>query len=379
MSKNKIIIIGTEAWSLIHFRGHLIESLKNKNCDVITVSKSISEGVLSESLREEFDKNKIKHIPISFKRGSISPIADIKCFLNLYKLMVRERPDLVLAYTIKPVIWGGLAARLTRTKFYGLITGLGFTFQGKSFKRKVIRAFSKFLYREALRKAVYVFFQNIENMNVFISNGIAKRSKSYIVNGSGVDLDYFAYAPIPNLNEKITFLCIARILGEKGIREYAVAANIVSQARPGSKFQLLGQIDDDSPDAINIDEINSWSNNSFFQYLGETNDVRPFIKKSNVFVLPSYHEGIPRSVIEAMSMGRPIITTTAPGCKETVYNNVNGFKVPIADSNSLAEKMIWFIDNPHKIIDMGLESRKMAESLFDVKKINQDIIDKLSL
>jgi len=378
MSKKKVIIIGTEPWSLVHFRGHLIESLKNNNCDVITVSKKINEGMLSESLGEEFSKKKIKHIPISFKRGSISSITDIKCFFNLYHLMVRERPDLVLAYTIKPVIWGGLAARLARAKFYGLITGLGFTFQGKSFTRKVITFVSKFLYREALRRATFVFFQNLENMNFFISNGITKRSNSGVVNGSGVDLDYFAYAPISKLSRKITFLCVARLLGEKGLREYARAAKIVSRVRPGSKFQLLGP-EDVSPDAIKIEEINSWSNGNFLEYLGETEDVRPFIKQSSVFVLPSYHEGLPRSVIEAMAMGRPIITTTAPGCKETVDNNVNGFKVPVADTKSLAEKMIWFIDNRQKIIDMGVESRRMAERLFDVKKINQDIIDTLDL
>jgi glycosyltransferase involved in cell wall biosynthesis len=188
------------------------------------------------------------------------------------------------------------------------------------------------------------------------------------VAGSGVDLSYFSEAEFPE--SAPTFLCIARLLGEKGLREYAQAAQIVKQRYPKAEFRLLGPADP-SPDRISLDEVNTWGT---IEYLGDTNDVRPYLAVCHILVLPSYHEGMPRTVLEAMATGRPILTTNAPGCKKTVVQGENGFLVPFRDAEALAERMIWFIEHRDQWQRMGQVSRRMAEERFDVHKINAQLL-----
>ena len=361
----KIIIVAPLSKSLINFRGDLIKDMKNKGYKVITASPALTREYVNI-----FQQQKIDNIPINFQRNRLNPFYDLVTLIKLFKIFWEQSPDIILSYTLKPVIWGGLAAIFFKTNFYALITGTGFVFYGVSFKRKLLRAFVTLLFKLSLRNSKAVIFQNIDDLNLFVSKGIVPRSKTHLVNGSGVNIKKFDLTNIPK--GIINFLCIARLKGDKGIRQYAAAAKIIKKKFPNTVFNLVGP-EETSPDAISLNEVNSWSN--YITYKGEVSDVRSLIKNSHVYVLPSYHEGLPRSTLEAMSMGRPIITTEASGCKETVKEGVNGFKVPIANIDALAEKMIWFIENSNQIESMGIESRNMVEEKFDVHKVNAKMMD----
>ena len=365
----KIIIVAPVSKSLINFRGDLIKDMKNKGHNVITASPA-----LSEKHTDIFQQLKIDNMPINFQRNRLNPFYDLVTLIKLFKIFWEQSPDIILSYTLKPVIWGGLAARFFKTNFYALITGTGFVFYGVSIKRKLLRAFVTLLFKLSLRNSKGVIFQNIDDLNLFVSKGIVPRSKTHLVNGSGVNIKKFDLTNIPK--GIINFLCIARLKGDKGIRQYAAAAKIIKKKFPNTVFNLVGP-EETSPDAISSKEVNSWSD--YIDYKGEVSDVRSLIKNSHVYVLPSYHEGLPRSTLEAMSMGRPIITTEAFGCKETVKEGVNGFKVPIANVEALAEKMIWFIENSNQIESMGIESRRMVEEKFDVRKVNTIMLDIMNL
>jgi glycosyltransferase involved in cell wall biosynthesis len=365
----KIIIVTALSDSLINFRGDLIQSMKDKFYKVITISPGPSK-----EYAKVFQEKKILNIPINFKKNRINVFQDLFSLIKLFKIFKQESPEIILSYTIKPVIWGGLVARFCKIDFYALITGLGYSFHGKSFKRKFLKKLVVFLYKIALQNSKAVIFQNNDNLNFFVKEGIVPRSKTHLVNGSGVDIEKFNVVSFPK--NDVHFLCISRLLSEKGLREYAAAAQIVKKKFPNAIFNLVGP-KDTSFDSISLDEVNSWSN--YIDYKGSTMDVRPHIKAAHVYVLPSYHEGLPRSSLEAMSMGRPILTTDATGCKETVINNVNGFKVPIGSVDILAEKMIWFIENSNQIELMGIESRNIVLNKFNVHMVNIKMLEILDL
>jgi glycosyltransferase involved in cell wall biosynthesis len=368
-----MIIIGVEPLSLINFRGDLIKSIEGAGVDVLSVSSA-----LTGPLKKEFVEKKIKHESASFKRNGLSPVQDLKTLTELFRLLRNKKPSFVLAYTVKPVIWGGIAASFTNTKFYALITGLGFAFQGQGLKRKTLTKLVCFLYKLSLINATKVIFQNEDNRRLFVERNIVQFEKTEVISGSGVDVKRFQYVKPSDVVGGVCFLCIARLLGEKGLREYAKAAEIVKKTHPKTSFILVGP-EDTSPDGISLLEVEEWTKNGAIEYNGSASDIRPFLEKAHVFVLPSYHEGLPRSTIEAMSVGRPIITTNAVGCKETVEQNVNGFKVPVANSVALAEKIIWFIEHPDQIEPMGLASRKIAEEKFDVHKVNARMLEIMGL
>jgi len=363
------IVVGIEPSSLVNFRGELLKSMITHGSVVTTLSNTPTHiqaaNLEALGVSSEF---------IAFSRGKLSIISDLKVFIGLIRKYRAINPSIVLAYTIKPVIWGGLAAKFCKTDFYALITGLGFSFQGDTFKRKLLTKLVIFLYRIALKESKAVIFQNLDNRNFFVKKGIVELSKTYVVNGSGVDLEKYKVEDFPNGSMK--FLCISRLLNEKGLKEYAKAAKIVKKKFPDVEFNLIG-FEDSSLDAISLGEIDSWSD--YINYKGSTDDVRAHIKDSHIYVLPSYHEGLPRSTLEAMSMGRAVLTTDAVGCKETVQNGVNGFKVPVKSVNHLVDKIIWFIENSDQIGKMGIESRKMAEDKFDVHKINKEMLKIMEL
>ena len=364
------IVLGTNARSLGSFRGDLIKSLSNKNLHVILSSSKPDFSDLDVFNHWE----NIEYRTIHLERNGLSFYNDIKTLFNIFSLVKNAKPRFILAYGVKLAIWGGLSARVAHVPFFALITGLGFAFQGDSFKRKLLTKLVTFLYKIALKNSKAVIFQNKDNRNIFVEKGIVPRSKTHIVNGSGVDINKYSVVPFPETD--VSFLCASRLLGEKGLREYAAAARIVKDKFPDAKFNLIGPADS-SPDAILLNEVDTWS--SYINYKGPADDVRPYIKDSHVYVLPSYHEGLPRSTLEAMSMGRPILTTNAVGCKEAVEEGTNGFMVPIGSIIKLAEKMIWYIENKDKIQSMGEESRRIVENKFDVHKVNKEMLRILGL
>ena len=363
--KGSFLIIAVEPASLLNFRGELIKTISKLKYSVTTISH-----FMSVQQRIKISPWVCSSEAVAFSRNGLNPVADIKTLFNLFQKIRTIQPSIILAYTIKPIIWGGLSARFCKADFYALITGLGFTFQGRSFKRRMLTKLVVFLYKIALKDSKAVIFQNIDNRNMFVKKGIVEFSKTRIVNGSGVNLKKYNVENFPSGG--IKFLCISRLLSEKGLREYAAAAKIVKCIYPNSRFDLVGP-EDSSPDSVSLEEVNGWMD--YVNYKGLTNDVRPYIRDCHVYVLPSYHEGLPRSTLEAMSMGRPILTTDAVGCKETVENGVNGFKVPVKSADELAKKMIWFIENDSQVKRMGIESRRMVEDKFDVRKVNQEMLN----
>lgn len=235
----------------------------------------------------------------------------------------------------------------------------------------------RILYRFALTKAHKVFFQNPDDERLFRELGLMPAAvPSIVVNGSGVDLASFAMSPI--LKRMPVFLMIGRLIGDKGLREYAEAAKRVKGIHPEARFQLIGWLDT-NPDAIAQSELDWWIADGTLEFLGKLDDVRPAIADSTVYVLPSYREGTPRTVLEAMSMGRPIITTDAPGCRETVIDGENGFLVPVKSVDALVEAMLKFIEDPTLAPRMGRRSREIAEEKYDVHKVNAVMLHEMGI
>jgi glycosyltransferase involved in cell wall biosynthesis len=368
----KIFIIGALPSSLINFRGELIRDFVANGHQITAMASNATNSEIVN-----IEKLGVKYIDYPVQRNGLNPFTDISTLYNFIKIFKIEKPDIVLSYTIKPVIWGGIAASFfSNIKFYGLITGLGFAFQKGGVKRSFLNLIATSLYRLALFNSSKVIFQNPDNMQVFITEKIVTKDNAVRVNGSGVCLNHYYESALPP--SPPMFLTIARLLGEKGLREFAAAAKIVKIKHPESEFKILGP-EDPSPDGIPLSEVKSWNAEGYITYLGEATDVRPFINDCHVFVLASYHEGMPRTVLEAMAIGRPILTTNVPGCKETVKNGENGFLVEKANVDQLVEKMCWFIDNLDKLPTMAEKSHALAKEYYDVQKVNHELMKIMEL
>jgi glycosyltransferase involved in cell wall biosynthesis len=260
---------------------------------------------------------------------------------------------------------------------FSLIPGLGYAFNGGGLKNKVVNKIAVLLYNISLKNNNKVFFQNPDDLNLFVDLDLINKEKAVLVNGSGVDTaEYYNTEP---QTENISFIIMARLLKSKGIIEYIKATEIIKNKYPEVKFTILGS-PGSGPDAVDMNYVNHASQKGIINYPGRVEDVKSYIAQSSVYVLPSYYrEGTPRSILEAMSMGKPIITTDNPGCRETVVDGKNGFIIPIKDYKILAEKMEYFIENRDAIVKMGKESRKIAEEKYDVHKVNQKIIENMNL
>lgn len=368
----KITVVGAKPSSLYNFRGELFKRLT-------LIDNAVVYGLASNANEEEREVIKnlnSTYIDYSVSRNGLNPKEDLKTFKALRTIFKNHQPDVILAYTIKPIIWGAFAARyVPNCRFYALVTGLGFAFQKGNWKKNLLMKLVVFLYKASLKNVDKVIFQNPDNRQVFIDLGIVTEDRTAIVNGSGVDISHFEVKPLSSIPR---FLLIARLLGDKGIREYIKAANIVIQKYPEAIFQLVGP-EDPSPDGISLDELTRLNSNNSVDYLGGTDDVRPYIAGCSIFVLPSYHEGLPRTVLEAMATGRPILTTDVPGCRETVINGENGWLVEKSNVEQLAEKMTWFIENQAEWQRMAKASREMVEDKFDVHKVNQTLLKIMEL
>lgn len=335
----------------------------------------ICPGLLdNEPVRAKLESSGVVCHDIKMARTGLNPVADFSVLLTLRKRMREIRPDIVLCYTIKPVIYGMLAARLSGvSRRIALITGLGYAFTGQEQRglRSYLRHVLRRLYKVALDGAHRVIFQNNDDKKLFLELGlVASEEKVAVVNGSGIDVSSFTVAPLP---EPPSFLLIARLLGDKGVREYVAAARNIKRTNSNARFMLVGWVDE-NPDAISHAELDGWIASGDIEFLGKLDDVRPAIANCNIYVLPSYREGTPRTVLEAMAMGRPIVTTDAPGCRETVEPGVNGMLVPVKSVGELEAAMRFFIENPSEISKMGVSSRLIAEEKYDVHKVNKKML-----
>jgi glycosyltransferase involved in cell wall biosynthesis len=363
--------------SLILFRKSLIISLLDEGFDVHVAAPQLKNNVSVASKLIELGVS-VHDVPIH--RVGKNPLLDIISFLYLLRLIHKIGPKYILGYTAKPVIYGSIAAWLARVpNRFSLITGLGFAFIGEEGGgRNRLKFLVQALYRFSLNKNKSVFFQNPDDESLFRSLGVIHPSTtSLVVNGSGVDILQFEVTPVP-LNYRPNFLLIGRLLGDKGIREYVQSAKKIKQRYPEVDFNLVGWIDN-NPNAITLAELNKWVEAGTINYLGRLNDVRPAIQDCSVYVLPSYREGTPRTVLEAMAMGRAIITTDAPGCRETVVDGDNGFLVPIKNVDALAAAMLRFIEQPELVTQMGQRSREIAEEKYDVHKVNAVMLREMGI
>jgi glycosyltransferase involved in cell wall biosynthesis len=357
---------------MINFRGELIRTLVGAGHAVTAMT-----GPATNEERSAIEAFGANFRPFPIQRNGLNPLRDLRALYALRKAFRDLQPAIVVAYTIKPIIWGGIALRgLKNVRFFALITGLGFAFQGGSVARRMLTHLVTNLYRTALRRAQCVIFQNRDDKALFAAGGIVNPASCGLVNGSGVDLDRFAAVPVPF--DGAVFLTVARLLGAKGLREFAAAAREVKTRYPHAEFRLLGP-PDPSPDGIPLREVQEWHDNGWIRYLGAADDVRPFLASCSVFVFPSYHEGMPRAVLEALAVGRPILTTDVPGCRETVIEEENGRLVPKADAAALANRVVWFIENREAWERMGARSRMLAEERFDVRCVNREIMRLMNL
>ncbi|MBW4009425.1 glycosyltransferase family 4 protein [Moraxella osloensis] len=374
----KIVLIGTVASSFYGFRLDLINTLLNKGYQVYAFT--------SEYNTEDLKKiEKLGAIPVVYKlnRGGLNPLADM---LNMYRLSSKIRainPDIVFSYFSKPVIFGTLAARIAKVPYIiGMLEGLGYTFteqpNGLSKKTQFIKRIQVLLYKIALPLLDKLIFLNPDDPKDLLKQyGINVKSVE-VLGGIGLNLNHYKFSN--NFSSNISFIFIARLLAEKGIHDYIKAAKIVKLKYPHIKFTVLGAIDKSALGSLKEEELQELIQNNTIEYPGYVNNVSEWIEKASVFVLPSYYrEGVPRSTQEAMAIGRAIITTDVPGCRETVIDGVNGFLVPKWNSIILAEKMIYFIENPEKIKVMGEASYYIAKNKFDSKIVNQKLMKILGL
>jgi glycosyltransferase involved in cell wall biosynthesis len=370
----KVAIVGNQGFSLLNFRGSLIADLCGRGHEVVAFAPEMAEDI-----RAQLQALGAQTIELNLARTGTNPIADLRAIFQLRRLLVDAAPDVMLAYAAKPVIYGTIAAWIAGVpRRFAMVEGLGFVFierPGVRKSRTLLRLLVKKLYGFALRRAEKALFLNDDDISDFVSMGLLPPQKALCIGAIGVDLD--SWAPEPAITTPITFTLVARLLRDKGVLEFVEAARRIKQRNLGVRFLLVGGLDE-NPESISAEEVVAWVDEGLIEWPGHT-AVAPFLRQTSVFVLPSYREGVPRSTQEAMAMAKAIITTDVPGCRETVIDGVNGFLVPARNASALASAMQRFIDNPDLIVDMGRESRRLAEERFDVREANQRVMKVLGL
>lgn len=366
----KFFLISPKNRTVYNFRGDLVKAIIAKGYEVVVTGPDRTDVDKIEALGARFVE-----IPMNKTGTSIS--GDLKYCAALKKLMKAERPDAVLGYTIKPVVYGAIAAHAAGVKnVNGMITGGGYTFTAKTAKAKVLGLIVRTLYRIGLGRTDHVIFQNPDDLKEFCSRRLVRQEKCQVVNGSGVSMDRFTPAPLP---ERPVFFMLSRLLKSKGVLEYLEAARLVKKDFPEAEFRLLGKYETTMQDAIPKELVESCIRDGIVVRYEESADVRPYYADCSVYVLPSYREGTPRTVLEAMAMGRPVLTTDTNGCRETVKDGVNGFLVPVGDAAALAERMKDFLRNPALAAAMGAESLRLCAEKFEVGIVNRDMLRIMNL
>lgn len=361
----KFVLISPKNRTVWNFRGDLVREIVARGYGVVVTGPDQTDVDRIEALGARF-------VEIPMNKTGTSVAGDLQYCAALAQFLRQEKPDVTLGYTIKPVVYGALAAELAGVQnINSLITGGGYTFTADSLKAHALGALVRQLYRMGLRRADHVIFQNPDDLAEFCDRGLAPCSRSTYVHGSGVNLEHYEPAPLP---QKMTFFMLSRLLKSKGVREYLEAARIVKARHPEVRFVLLGKYEASMQDAVDRDWVEGFIADGVVERLDETSDVRPYYADCSVYVLPSYREGTPRTVLEAMAMGRPIITCDTQGCRETVEEGQNGFLVPVRDAGAVAERMEWFIEHPECVATMGTASLDLVRHKFDVRKVNADML-----
>lgn len=373
----KILVLGSHGESMLIFRQDMLKALAQQHEVVACIPESNTSAV-THSIANKLHNMGVRYRPIKLDRTGLNPWHDLMTIYRLYKLFREERADMLFSYTGKPVIFGSIAAKLAGVpNIYSMITGLGSYFVHTDRKSRIVRTIMSNLYKVALGFNKKVFFQNPDDIDDFARNKIFTDSaRTVLTNGSGVNIDHFTQLPIPA--QKISFLLTCRFIMSKGVMEYLHAAKQIKQQYPEVEFLLVGWYEN-KDEAIAPTIIQEFVDKGIIKYLGKLDDVRNALAQTSVFVLPSYREGTPKTVLEAMACGRAIITTDVPGCRETVQAGENGMLVPARDIASLRTAIEKFIINPDLITQMGQRSREIAVVKYDVKQVNEVIMQAMEL
>ena len=369
----KVAVFGCYAPSLLNFRGPMLEAMVAAGHEVVALAPEDDPAV-----RERLAALGVAYHSVPLNRTGMNPLRDLASLRAMTRTLRALKPDLILSYTIKPVIWGTLAAaKAGIPRRHCMITGLGSSLQGRGPKMGLLSLLARSLYKASLSKAHGVFFQNPDDRAFFESRKLLPAGcRITLINGSGVDLDRFAPAPLPP--EPPVFLFVGRLVRDKGIFEFVEAARRLKAQCPEARCRILGPFDS-NPTAVSMEQVEAWVQEGIVEHLGKKSDVRPDLHAAHVIVLPSYGEGTPRSVLEAMACGRAVITTWAPGCKETVLPEATGLLVPVRDAGALAEAMGRLAGDPELVARMGVRGRAYAEEKYDVHKVNAVILEALGL
>lgn len=361
-----IAIVANSTWNIYNFRLNIIKKLIEEGWSVVVIAP------LDEYIHYKESFPSVKHIPLKqLVRDGMNPWKDIRLVMELRSIYKRVKPDIILHYTHKPNIFGGLAAKLSGNKSMAVITGLGYPFLNKGLSRTA----TSFLYKMTAGSHSKFIFENDDDRQLFVDRGLIDESKSISVNGCGVDTALFAPHPNGIKKKKTIFTFIGRLLYDKGIVEFVEAAKRIKKEYHDTEFWVLGELDDSNPSMVKKSDLLAWIESEVIIYHGFLKDIRPRVAQSDCIVLPSYREGMPRIVLEGMSMSKPIITTNTAGCRQTVEAGVTGYLVEVGDSDDLSAKMRAFLNLSYEEAHaMGAAGRERAITHFNDKKIAEDLL-----
>ncbi len=355
-NQKKIIFAANAGWYLWNFRRNLMHTLKEDGYEIIAVS---GHDEYIDRLSQEFPVTMLRNLD----RGGTNPFRDILLLIEYIRLYKKLKPDVVLNMTIKPNIYSSIACRILGIPSVSTVTGLGYAFTSDNWLQKLVST----MYRFAFKKASTVMFQNPDDQQLFLDKKMVAADTTVLVPGSGVDTKRFDVTPLPGNGQHVTFLLIARMLKDKGVYQFAEAASRIHKKFPDTQFVLAGPLDPNNPACISMKDIKVWEKAGVVKYLGSIDDVVPVMADADVVVLPSwYREGIPKSLLEAMALARPIITTDIPGCRSVIDNNRNGFLIEPKNTDALVdamERMIMTSDDQRQA--MGIIGRQLVEEKFD--------------
>lgn len=372
MAQKKIIVISSLSSSLLNFRLDLLRSFVINGYEVVALGPNNDEEV-----RRTLEIYGIKFLTYYLERNGFNPLKDISTMQSFRKIYKDEKPSFILPYTVKPVIYSNLAKVGLEIKSLNWITGLGFYgLDSRGLKDNISKFIMTILYRKAFQKNDIIAFQNLDDLDFFKQKGILRNNRFVITPGSGINLEKYNYSN-PR-TDSFKFVFVGRLLEAKGINVFVEAAKIIKDKNSNVEFIAVGGIDEGNPNALTIEDVNDLKERGIVNFVGHVSNAIDYVKDSSVFVLPSmYREGVPRSILEALSLGRPIITTDNVGCRETVIRDYNGILIEKNNVNQLVEAMMFFINNVDKIIEYGINSRQLAEDRFDVSIVNKIMLNSL--
>ena len=361
---SKILVFANHYNTLRIFRRELLMKLSKEGHNILVFMPETDKQ--NKELIESYG---CKVLPIKIERRGMNPIKDIRLFLDYLKILDKYKPDKVITYTIKCNIYGAMSCKIRHVPCYVNITGLGSSFQGQGFTRKLV----SIMYKYSLNKAEKIFFENVGNRDVLVESGIVKKEKTVVMAGAGVNLNEFQLTPYPEKNEEIRFLFVGRIMQEKGVDELFEAIKMIKKKYQDIVFEFIGWYEDDYKGIV--EELQE---KGYIRFYGFQPNVKPYIEKAHCIILPSWHEGMSNTLLEGASMGRPLITSNIHGCLEAVEHGKTGFLAKVKDSEDLLEQMEQFIKLPYdEKKNMGIAGRKRMELLFDKNDVVERTIQEL--